>query len=173
MYPEAHVFWIYAGTRDRYLQAYKEIARKLLIPGWNDPEAHTLQIVCEWFMDERNGRWLIVLDNADDLEMFYPSGNLNVNVRDTEEGAILRYFLPSRAKGSILITTRDKTAGRNLANGQEPIAVCSMTADEERAMLLSRVPDISRKVIWRNRLSNLDMYHSQLRKQQLSSARTT
>lgn len=140
MYPEAHVFWIHAATSDRFIQAYNDVARKLLIPGWNDPKADTLQIVHEWFMNEKNGRWLLILDNADNMEIFHPSGDSKTNVQK-EQTPILARYLPSRSKGSILITTRDSSVGRNLANGKEPLGVFPMTPDEGKAMLLSRVPD--------------------------------
>ena len=96
-------------------------------------------------MDEQNGRWLLVLDNADDMEIFYSVDKSKVNAHG-EEGTALSSYLPSRSEGSILITTRDKTVGRNLANGREPIVVLSMTPDEGKAMLRSRVPNIQSEV---------------------------
>jgi tetratricopeptide (TPR) repeat protein len=91
-------------------------------------------------MEERNGRWLLVLDNADDMNMFYPIDTSTV--QEGGEEVYLINYLPSNSQGSILITTKDTTAGRSLANGREPIVIRSMTSDEGKDMLLSRAPSI-------------------------------
>jgi tetratricopeptide (TPR) repeat protein len=91
-------------------------------------------------MDVRNGRWLLVLDNADDMNMFYPIDTSTV--QEGGEEVYLINYLPSNSKGSILITTKDTTAGRSLANGREPIVIRPMTPDEGKDMLLSRAPSI-------------------------------
>lgn len=40
------------------------------IPGFDDPKVNTLQLVSDWLTDEDNGSWLMVLDNADDTEVW-------------------------------------------------------------------------------------------------------
>ena len=69
-HPETHVFWVHAGSVGRFDRAYNSIARQCRIPGWEKPRADALQLVYEWLMDERNGNWLMVLDNADDKRVF-------------------------------------------------------------------------------------------------------
>src|SRR5436190_18408704 len=70
-HPESHVFWIHASTVSRMDQAYKNIARRLCLPGWNDPKIDIFQLVSEWLSDDAHGPWLLVLDNADDMEIFF------------------------------------------------------------------------------------------------------
>jgi hypothetical protein len=43
------------------------------IPGRDDPKINILQLVYQWLCDARNGRWLMVLDNADDDGIFFSS----------------------------------------------------------------------------------------------------
>ena len=64
----------------RFEQGYREIAGKVKLPRRDDPRANVLQLVSEWLSDERNGPWLMILDNANDDDIFfYPK-------EDTEGG---------------------------------------------------------------------------------------
>jgi hypothetical protein len=38
---------------------------------WGDPKADVLRLVRSWLCDKRNGRWLMVVDNADDASVFF------------------------------------------------------------------------------------------------------
>jgi hypothetical protein len=38
---------------------------------WDDPKADVLRLVRSWLCDKRNGRWLMVVDNADDTSIFF------------------------------------------------------------------------------------------------------
>jgi len=77
--PTAHIFWIHASTTQRVSQAYKEIGRRLLIPGCNNPKANPFKLLADWLSDDGHGPWLMVVDNADDLEMFISSESNNVS----------------------------------------------------------------------------------------------
>lgn len=65
------VFWVHTSNATQFEQAYRDIAAKVELPGRDDPKVDTLQLVYDWFCDERNGRWLMVIDNADDDEVFF------------------------------------------------------------------------------------------------------
>ncbi|RDL35196.1 uncharacterized protein BP5553_07127 [Venustampulla echinocandica] len=52
------------------MQADTNIAAKIELPGRDDPKADILRLVYNWLWDERNSRWLIILDNADDDRVF-------------------------------------------------------------------------------------------------------
>ncbi|OCL04339.1 hypothetical protein AOQ84DRAFT_324569, partial [Glonium stellatum] len=138
-HPEAQVFWVHASSIPRFRQAYTDIARRLLIPGWNDPKVDALQLVYEHLTDEDNCRWLLVLDNADDTEVFFPSAGSKPKTPGEPSG-IARY-LPHNSRGSILITTRDAHVGIKLANGEQPISVLQMTLQEAKTMMLSKISE--------------------------------
>jgi hypothetical protein len=52
------------------MQAYQDIARRLKLPGSEDPQIDTCHLVSNW-LDEADGdRWLVIVDNADDASLF-------------------------------------------------------------------------------------------------------
>ena len=135
-HPTAHVFWIYASTISRIYQAYKAMAIKLCLPGWDDPSVDVIQLVSTWLSDETHGPWLLVLDNADDMETFFndlpkPVSRLN------ERNVPLAYRLPHSATGSILITTRDRRVGERLTNRQKPVIILKMNQSEAEQLFFS------------------------------------
>jgi hypothetical protein len=72
-HPEARVFWVHASNIARFEQAYKDIASELDLPGLDDPNTNILQLVSKWLADDSNGPWLFILDNADDMGIFFGS----------------------------------------------------------------------------------------------------
>ncbi|KAF2185579.1 hypothetical protein K469DRAFT_687903 [Zopfia rhizophila CBS 207.26] len=112
------VFWVHASNAARFEQVYRDIAVKVELPGHDDPKADILRLVYNWLCDERNGRWLIVLDNADDDRVFSsPRVDLDGVAQGAEPpgGATpLTSFLPQTPNGWILVTSRDLVAAVNL-----------------------------------------------------------
>jgi hypothetical protein len=100
------VFWIHASNTTRFEQSYQEIASIVGIPERNDPEINVFQLVNIWLYGMRDGRWLMVLDNADDNNVFFDASKGNAPLAD---------YLPQASNGSILITLRNKLAAKNLA----------------------------------------------------------
>ncbi|KAJ5346218.1 hypothetical protein N7452_004222 [Penicillium brevicompactum] len=132
--PDTWVFWIHASNAARLEQNYQQIAAVAEIFGRDDPKMNILQLVYQWLCDAQNGRWLIVLDNADDDGIFF-SGN-----KSKERGPLER-FLPQAAHGSILITSRNSLAARNLVGSDgRVIDVQPMSEEDSLALLRVRVP---------------------------------
>jgi hypothetical protein len=71
--PQTFVFWVHASNRARFEEAYRDLADRLQLPGRTDPKADVLPLVSKWLRDEANGRWVMVLDNVDDVETFFHS----------------------------------------------------------------------------------------------------
>ena len=65
------VLWVHASTSARFHEAYETIARKLSLPGLENPNADILQLVHDWLSDERHYSWLMILDNIDDMETIF------------------------------------------------------------------------------------------------------
>lgn len=139
-HPETHVFWIHAGSVGRFHQGYKSIARHCNIPGWDNPAANTLQLVYEWFSDERNGSWLMVLDNADDKSVFSNQERVNLSQKnDRDDDALnLLLYLPQTSHGSILVTSRNRDAAYRLTNSAESIIDVPLMDGELAVSLLSK-----------------------------------
>ncbi len=60
------IFWVHAGTQARVEEGLRLIADAAKLAGRNQSKADILQLVYKWLSNERSGRWIIVLDSADD-----------------------------------------------------------------------------------------------------------
>jgi hypothetical protein len=65
------VFWIRATSTTSFGNAYHDIRQYLDIPGLEDAKADVKRIVKTRLSQESVGKWLLIVDNADDFEMFY------------------------------------------------------------------------------------------------------
>ena len=75
-------------------------------------------LVSEWLSDEKNGQWLIILDNTDDDDFLFhldEDTEQSIQANDVASGKMpLASFLPQTPNGSILVTSRNSTAAMNL-----------------------------------------------------------
>lgn len=85
------VLWVNATDETTLQISYDSLVRILALPE-REPDRH-VQAVQTWL--EEHDKWLLILDNADDLELAHS-------------------FLPIKRKGHILLTTRSQIVG-NLA----------------------------------------------------------
>ena len=105
------MFWVHASTGARFEEGYKIIADRLGLLGRNDPQANILQLVKNWLCEESNGRWVMIVDNADDTTPFFgnPVRELVGNAgRRPTAPPLLASFLPQSQNGSILFTSRSE-----------------------------------------------------------------
>ncbi|KAI9761267.1 MAG: hypothetical protein M1840_001991, partial [Geoglossum simile] len=140
--PKAHVFWVYAASAVRFYQSYEDVARKLKLPRVDDPDVDARELVSDWFNNDDNGHWLIILDNADDSDLFFPSTDfdtpftqINVTKRPLVD------YLPRRldSQHSLIVTTRSRTLGEDLTNGEPCIEILPFAPKEAIILLQSRV----------------------------------
>lgn len=129
--PDSHILWIHASTASRVDQAYKHIAKKLNLPGWDDLSLNTFELVSEWL--SKHGRWLLILDNADDIDLFFGPPALS------EQHKQMHQYLPRCEDGNTIITSRDKRVAYRLSDREEPILVENMTTNDAGALLRSRL----------------------------------
>ncbi|KAB5581159.1 hypothetical protein GE09DRAFT_1168377 [Coniochaeta sp. 2T2.1] len=139
--PEVSVFWVHASSAERFRQAYASIAKQCQIPGYDDPKVDLLPLVRRWLEGKDRGRWLMVIDNADDTQVFFGRRAEPATI-DTSglEGKVGSY-IPDCAHGSVLVTTRNKETGSRLANGKRPIEVGQMDEDESDQLLRAKLDD--------------------------------
>lgn len=133
---------MHCGSVARFDQGYKEIARRLKIPGTQDPETDIVQTVFDWLSDEDNGPWLLILDNADDQGMFFePVIRSQLDHSLQQQLGMLARYLPRSTQGATLITTRDRRVGERFAERDKPIVVLPLDIADATSMLRSRIPD--------------------------------
>jgi tetratricopeptide (TPR) repeat protein len=101
--------------------------------GRNRPDADVLQLVFDWLCNGRNGKWLLVLDSADDSDVLVHSTS-----GDNDDGLKLVEYLPQSPNGSILITTRNKYLAFRLTGTHQAIHEIGPMTKEEALMLLKK-----------------------------------
>jgi len=132
--PGQHIFWVKASSRQSLVSGYREIAEGLHLASSNDEDSSVLQRVHRWLQDEANLPWLFVLDNADDLQTFYPPPN----AAPEEEGFASEY-LPLDLRGSAIVITRDARVATRMVSAQNHIQVPPLPADEAQELLRRRI----------------------------------
>ena len=105
-----------------------------------------------WLSNENNGRWTMVVDNADNASVLLEAWSGEINL-ETSASASARYsladYLPSSPNGSIVMTTRDRKVAEGLIEHAEDILdVKPMVTEEAVALLMKRLkkqePDLVR-----------------------------
>ncbi|OBT51626.1 hypothetical protein VE04_08927 [Pseudogymnoascus sp. 24MN13] len=143
--PQTWVFWVHASNAGRFKQAYTNIAAKIELPGRDDPNADILRLVYNWLSDERNGRWLIILDNADDDQVFHSTSEVSGSAAQaTDVAAPLASFLPQSSNGWVLVTSRDLAAAMNLVGIRDNVFHVEPMPEEEALMLLKTRVSVSK-----------------------------
>jgi tetratricopeptide (TPR) repeat protein len=127
-YQNCSVIWIAVINMESVQQAYLDAARQLRIPGWNDDQVDVKRLVQEYLSKENAGQWLLVFDNADDIDMW-------IDRSDQNSGRLIEY-LPRSEKGCIVFTTRDRKAAVKLA--QQNIVEVSEMNKSVAAQLLQK-----------------------------------
>ncbi len=134
--PHAHIFWVHASTKERFDQAYRDIARRLELTGWNNSNVDTLRLVCDWFSEAEDETWLMVLDNADNLDLFFTRPD--AAAIDEQYSPPLVDYLPQNSNGLMLITTRDERMAKRLAGIHASVVVNPMSPSEAQELLENR-----------------------------------
>jgi hypothetical protein len=67
------VFWLRASTLEELLLGYSDMARALALPEADQPDQPAIAAaVKRWLESPDHHRWLLVIDNADDLKTLRP-----------------------------------------------------------------------------------------------------
>jgi tetratricopeptide (TPR) repeat protein len=110
-YPDCSVFWIPVVNMESVQQAYQEIASQLGIRISDGNEEDVKEAVQRHLSRPQSGRWLLIFDNADDLNMW-------TETSPSSKSDGLRKYLPrtSDGQGAILFTTRSSKVAQYLAS---------------------------------------------------------
>ncbi|KAL9004929.1 MAG: hypothetical protein Q9188_002280 [Gyalolechia gomerana] len=107
----------------------------LELPGSNDPRSDTLRTLHAWLSEGYNGSWMLVVDNADDIEI------LDQPLPSENGPKSLLQLIPHREHGRVLVTTRDRRVGERLAVRGRTVIVPPMSLSEGRTLLISYLPN--------------------------------
>lgn len=103
-HPDVSVFWTHAQSSETFEQACREVASVLGIHGTEDGKKDVKELIQRCLSAERAGKWMLVVDNADDMEILEGSDG-NKGILD---------YLPKSKSGLTLFTTRDKETAHTL-----------------------------------------------------------
>ena len=133
------MLWIHASTAARFEQSVRDIADQLKLAGRKDLQANIYRLLQGWLRNESNGRWLVVLDNADDANfLVVPPATSGKTTEDTQASPYRQSVyecLPVCEHGTILITTRSRTAASKLVDHGDVIDIHPMDNDQAVALL--------------------------------------
>src|SRR6266496_2523157 len=138
-FPDRSVFWISATSTASFEKGFHDIGQALQIPGINEDKADVKSLVKTSLSQEIAGRWLLIVDNSDDVEMLY--GRANESNESSGSPALVDY-LPFSRKGSILFTTRNLDAAVKQA-GVNVIIVKEMSEGDSQELLQTSLIDKS------------------------------
>ena len=131
------MFWIHGGSRVKLEEAYRRIARLLDIPGRDDKDADSLLLVREYLEENASDPWLMILDNADNRDVWLRSETTNAG----DQRPLIEY-LPRSRHGKMLITTRDSELGFRLTEGKlEPLQIQRFGPVEANKLLRAKLDD--------------------------------
>jgi Cdc6-like AAA superfamily ATPase len=100
------VIWISAVNMESLHQSYLDIARQLSIPRCEDDKADIKRLVQVYLSKESIGRWLLVFDNADDLDIWIAKVRPALQPRQRSHPLI--DYLPKSKQGAVIFMTRDR-----------------------------------------------------------------
>ncbi|KAK6209142.1 hypothetical protein LQW54_006596 [Pestalotiopsis sp. IQ-011] len=123
--PEYSIFWVPIISGHSAQQAYVEMARKLGVKKKSGDE-DIRELVCRYLSSAEAGKWLLIVDNADDQELVFGS----------TEGGGIEEFIPRSDQGSILLTTRSRQVAVDFA--QADIVDVEQMSREEATQLLEK-----------------------------------
>ncbi|KAL7946163.1 P-loop containing nucleoside triphosphate hydrolase protein [Trichoderma barbatum] len=126
------VFWIHAATQQRVEEGFMIIANAAKLIGRNQCQDNIPLLVKNWLSNEHNGRWIIILDSADNREVLYGADESGPDQRP------LATYLPQSRNGSIIVTTRSRDVAYKLTGSNKNIIEIGPMAQTDALILLEK-----------------------------------
>ncbi|KAI7264948.1 hypothetical protein KC343_g2760 [Hortaea werneckii] len=130
--PQTWVLWLHASNAARFEQSVRDVADQLKLYGRKDPKADLLSLLRIFLRDESKGRWLVMLDNADDAGFL-----LEPPARPDRAPVAPRRvdYIPTSDHGSVMVTTRSTKEALRLVYESETVEVLPMSVAEAGLLL--------------------------------------
>ncbi|KAK3490271.1 uncharacterized protein B0T23DRAFT_429391 [Neurospora hispaniola] len=139
-----YILWVHAGTQALFIKSFRGIAQELSLDGWDNVKADVLRLVLNWLRSD-NRQWLMILDNADDINVFDPvPGERRDSGSEAASLTALKPldFLRRCQHGNILITSRCEKVVRRLGVGLHFRQVEPMIKDQARQLLRHKLATV-------------------------------
>lgn len=133
--PDISVFWIQASSLEDSHRSILKIAEALQIPGTDAPNADVLGLIRDHLRTGQSGRWVMIIDNADDFEsLSLPEEQDNITQFRLQSKRLLK-DIPVGELGSVLITTRNKKIALRFAGPDGSEQVLPLEKEESRQLV--------------------------------------
>ncbi|KAI8944499.1 hypothetical protein F4801DRAFT_599698 [Xylaria longipes] len=121
--PDYSIFWVPAQTDESFEKAYREMARRLDIQVKDDEDLK--ELVRRYLESEEAKKWLLIVDNADDMDILFGSPNKPSGIDE---------YLPTSDNVLTVFTTRSREVSRAVA-GRDVIDLHKMSVEEATEFL--------------------------------------
>lgn len=137
----------------RIEKGYRWIAEAAKLSGREDPRVDILRLVRAWLRDESNGKWTVIVDNADDLSLLSNLSEGMQSERCLSNSAAdgLPDVMPKSSNGSVLITSRNREAALKLVGDYD-----NMDGEPARSLFRQKLRDNADGADVLELLQNLD-----------------
>jgi hypothetical protein len=111
------------------------------------------ELVLDWLDEDESREWLMILDNADNSELFFQPVDSEepdrVNTTLTTKKPLIDY-LPRKldSKRSLIVTTRNRGLGEDLSNREPCVEILPFSLQEATLLLRSRAGTVAAS--WNN-----------------------
>lgn len=134
------MLWLHVSSAARFELSVRDTLHQLKVSEGRDPKANVFQLFRTWLRDAEERRWLLILDNADDVRFLlkppFTIGQTESQSQWAHAGERCIDYLPPCSHGSLLVTTRSRAAALEVINRQGVVDVDVM--EEEHALSLPR-----------------------------------
>ncbi|KAL6918192.1 hypothetical protein ACHAPO_000003 [Fusarium lateritium] len=121
--PEYSILWVPVLSDETIERAYSDIAKKLRLRKSSENE-DVKDLVCQYLSSDEAGKWLLIVDNADDQGL----------IIGTDKRSGLERYLPHSENGIILMTTRSGHVAGDFAQS-DIIEIKQMDMEEAKILL--------------------------------------
>ncbi|KAL1602349.1 hypothetical protein SLS60_005765 [Paraconiothyrium brasiliense] len=127
--PKNLIFWIACDSCIKIDLAFRDIAIRLKLPGYDDPNTNHWDLAVQYLSSDQDRQWLMVLDNADDVELM------------TEGQNALAKLVRNFRNGAVIITTRDRYVARTIVGSKKSVVTVNSLSPEDASKLFrSKLP---------------------------------
>lgn len=123
---DTSVFWIQCSDVSSFERDCRSVLRWLEVPNAEDLSINPKTLMQEQLDKDSTGKWLLILDNADDEELW--SANAAANNADA-----LINFIPRGRQGNVLVTTRNHRIAFDIAR-KECVKLAQLKPSDSRLM---------------------------------------
>jgi tetratricopeptide (TPR) repeat protein len=128
--PQTWVFWIHASNAARYNEGVRDCLKLANVDKGSDLNENIHVLFRDWLRSEDSGRWLIVIDNADEIDFLVERSN--------NEKSMFKQ-LPVCDHGTVLITSRSRVSASKLVQPKEMIEIPPMREQQAVDLIEGRL----------------------------------